>query len=326
MTVVVLAIVFFISSFANIPIHQVVTEKVLRVPELLLKKRDRVVRPQTEKIDLKSLYDELQISFALGESDLLPFEVESPVGLEFDEEQVSPVVLPDEGGTSSLSDLDRPNLVTESINDLKSGFIQGSQGDEVSLVNIRGSEGISSIDDLGLAKGGGDLGEDVGLDLEKSLGTDNEGGKGLRVVQGSKGDGKAKDNWNALIAWMKRHRANFSEAMKGFMEYSPGDLTSIIRNFPINSKQYTIFLLCKIELKELYIAILEGNEIVRLVDQGMNEKIQSMKKGSVLINQQRGQVTTVEYSEVSDFLSQAAPYYRIFYYWWKTVKGSVRQS
>ncbi|MBN2012379.1 hypothetical protein JW960_23825 [candidate division KSB1 bacterium] len=121
-----------------------------------------------------------------------------------------------------------------------------------------------------------------------------------------------------LIQWMQSNPVVFSSVFKRFLNYEPGNLTSHTR-FEINSKVYELFLLCKINILEIRICLIERNNLTLLIDSGLKEKSNYLRLGSI----KRAADGTI-----SSFISQqktptpevTEDFYKIFLSWWTTAK------
>lgn len=122
----------------------------------------------------------------------------------------------------------------------------------------------------------------------------------------------------ALLDWMKRHPSEFPSVVGRFMEESPGDLTSIV-GFQIENRQFELFLLCKQNLHEVRICLLQGNQSTYLIDRGMKENSSYLRVGSV---NRTPTDRILSFGTVRKAASDARTqeFYQIFFSWWETVK------
>ena len=79
--------------------------------------------------------------------------------------------------------------------------------------------------------------------------------------------------FKALIEWVKRNPVELSPAMKQFLGYRDGGLTSKVQ-FKINRRNFDMFLLCFEGNYEVRIALVEKNEMIYLIDQGLTKESQ----------------------------------------------------
>lgn len=125
--------------------------------------------------------------------------------------------------------------------------------------------------------------------------------------------------YHELIEWMKRNPAPFPQVVKRFMEYSPGDLTSIV-SFQIGGRSFQMFLLCKENLFEVRICLLEGSESTYLIDRGFKEKSSFLRVGGVNVDD-RGGILSFETVREAASNSRTQQFYQIFLSWWESVKS-----
>lgn len=124
--------------------------------------------------------------------------------------------------------------------------------------------------------------------------------------------------YRALLAWMKRNPADFPSVVGRFMEENAGDLTSIT-SFRIDGRQFELFLLCKPNLHEVRICLLEDNESTYLIDRGMKENSSYLRVGSV---NRTPTDRILSFGTVRTAASDARTqeFYQIFFSWWESIK------
>lgn len=124
--------------------------------------------------------------------------------------------------------------------------------------------------------------------------------------------------YHALLDWMKRNPADFPSVVGRFMEESAGDLTSIA-SFQIDGRQFELFLLCKQNLHEVRICLLEGDQSTYLIDRGMKENSSYLRVGSV---NRTPTDRILSFGTVRTAASDARTqeFYQIFFSWWESVQ------
>ena len=127
-----------------------------------------------------------------------------------------------------------------------------------------------------------------------------------------------------LIVWMKENPVSFSSVFKKFMHYEQSDLTSHIK-FEANNKLYELFILCKVNILEIRICLIENKNLILLIDSGLKEKSNYLRLGSIL---------RANDGSISSFISrQETPssditdnFYKIFLSWWDQIKNKSQQQ
>jgi hypothetical protein len=127
--------------------------------------------------------------------------------------------------------------------------------------------------------------------------------------------------YRALVEWMRKHPAEFSDVVNRFMGHQPGNLTASVK-FVAGGRQFEIFLLCVDATYEIRVCMAEGNNITYLIDQGFKKQSNYLRTGT-LERQPNGDVLLFGsvMREASDRRTQE--FYQIFLSWWDTVKGGV---
>ena len=124
--------------------------------------------------------------------------------------------------------------------------------------------------------------------------------------------------YHALIEWMKSHHADFPEVVARFMEKSSGDLTSIVE-FQIQGRAFTMYLMCKENLFEVRICLVEGDQSTFLIDRGFKEKSRYLRIGSVNKTTE-GSILSFGTTRKAASDGRAIEFYRVFLSWWESVK------
>lgn len=124
----------------------------------------------------------------------------------------------------------------------------------------------------------------------------------------------------ALIEWMKRHPAQFSNVFQRFMEHGPGDLTSKVK-FQIDGREFDLFILCKENIAEVRVCLVEGRESTYLIDRGFKENSRYLRVGSVN-RASNGNVLSFGTVRKEASNSKTKEFYQIFLSWWESAKDS----
>lgn len=122
----------------------------------------------------------------------------------------------------------------------------------------------------------------------------------------------------ALVEWMKQHPATFPAVVARFMEQSPGDLTASVQ-FQIDGRSFELFILCKTNLYEVRVCLLEGKQSTYLIDRGFKEKSSYLRVGSIN-RTPTGRILSFGTTRRQASDSRAQEFYQIFLSWWQSVK------
>jgi len=128
--------------------------------------------------------------------------------------------------------------------------------------------------------------------------------------------------YTALLAWMRQHPADLPRVVARFMERSPGDLTAAVQ-FQIDGRAFQLFILCKTNLYEVRVCLLEGNTSTYLIDRGFKEKSSYLRVGKVN-RTPRGQILSFGTTRKEAANARAQAFYQIFLSWWENVKHEVQ--
>lgn len=124
--------------------------------------------------------------------------------------------------------------------------------------------------------------------------------------------------YHELVAWMKQHPARFPKIVNRFMERAPGDLTSLV-SFQIDGRQFDMYLLCKENLFEIRVCLIEGNESTYLIDRGFKESSSYLRVGDVN-RVATGDILSFHTTRKAASNRRTAQFYQIFLSWWGTEK------
>ena len=130
--------------------------------------------------------------------------------------------------------------------------------------------------------------------------------------------------YRPLIEWMKKHPGEFPEIVKRFMEYTAGDLTSVV-NFVINDRRFLMFLMCKEQIYEIRISLIEENSLTYLIDRGFKGKSNFLRFGTV-DRQANGTILSFGTTRQAASDKRTTEFYQVFLSWWDTVKDEVEEG
>lgn len=124
--------------------------------------------------------------------------------------------------------------------------------------------------------------------------------------------------YRELIEWMKRNPGSFPGVVSRFSEKAPGDLTSVI-SFQVNGRSFDMFLLCKENLFEVRICLIEGNSSTYLIDRGFKEKSSYLRVGSVN-HTPTGKILSFGTTRKAAANDRTKEFYQLFLSWWESAK------
>ncbi len=124
-----------------------------------------------------------------------------------------------------------------------------------------------------------------------------------------------------LIQWMQLNPVSFSSVFKRFLHYEKGNLTSQTR-FRIDGREYELYLLCKINILEVRICLIEGNNLTLLIDSGLKERSNYLRLGTIKRGDD-GSIVSFISQQKRPSLKITDEFYKIFLSWWDGVKETV---
>lgn len=124
--------------------------------------------------------------------------------------------------------------------------------------------------------------------------------------------------YRKLIEWMKRNPGSFPGVVSRFSEKAPGDLTSVI-SFQVNGRSFDMYLLCKENIFEVRICLIEGNSSTYLIDRGFKESSSYLRVGSVNYTA-TGNILSFGTTRKAAADNRTKEFYQVFLSWWESVK------
>lgn len=124
--------------------------------------------------------------------------------------------------------------------------------------------------------------------------------------------------YHPLVEWMTQNPARLPEVVARFMEWTPEDLTSKV-TFRIDGREFDMFLLCKQNLNEVRLCLVEGNESTYLIDRGFKERSSFLRSGGVN-RRSDGELLAFGTTRKAASDRRTTEFYQIFLSWWDTVK------
>jgi len=121
-----------------------------------------------------------------------------------------------------------------------------------------------------------------------------------------------------LVEWLKQNHKELSPAVKHFMSYKPGDLTTEV-TIEAEHQVYELFIRCNMSSEEVGILMAgagENGEAIYLRDVGFKQQSHYLGLGLVGRNE-NDEVFTISMREETPTKEQTARFYNIFLSWWK---------
>lgn len=140
------------------------------------------------------------------------------------------------------------------------------------------------------------------------------------VISESDSGDDISDILHPLIAWMLKNPAEFTPVEKKFLDFVPGDLISRA-HFTMENETFDLLLLLKRASTELRISLRQGNEVILLIDQGLQERSNYLREGEASTDA-AGRVIAFGTSQKSASEEATKYFYQVFVSWWDWVQGS----
>ncbi len=124
--------------------------------------------------------------------------------------------------------------------------------------------------------------------------------------------------YHPLVDWMKKHPVRLPEVVRRFMEGTAGDLTSVV-SFQIGGREFEMFMMCKQNLNEIRLCLVEDDRSTYLIDRGFKEQSSFLRTGSV---NRAGDGALLAFGTTRQAASnqRTDEFYQIFLSWWDSVK------
>ncbi len=124
--------------------------------------------------------------------------------------------------------------------------------------------------------------------------------------------------YHPLLDWMKRNGSRLPDVVNRFMETTPGDLTAAVQ-FQIEGREFDMFLVCKENLNEIRLCLVENDRSTYLIDRGFKERSSFLRSGGVN-RLPGGQILSFGTTREAASDHRTTEFYQIFLSWWETVK------
>ena len=226
----------------------------------------------------------------------------------------------DLGGIETLKGLESPSMSNAKR---RVGTAGGGNGGGLKLAMEEGSglsEGESGIG--GDLLGGGDvLGGPKGREGVAEGITAVE--VGLQDITSFGEDYESLD-FKALVEWMKKNPADLPIAVKQRMQRGNWDesLLSSRVGITIGNRAFDLLLMCKEDLYEVHIMLVETREVTYLIDRSFRQQSTQLVTGNVTLGgDQDIQVVSSRMRPASDERNEE--FYAIFLSWWEKIEGGV---
>lgn len=126
-----------------------------------------------------------------------------------------------------------------------------------------------------------------------------------------------------LIQWMKQNPAELPPGIARLMKYQPAFLSSKVIPLEVEGEEtsYELYLMCKEDLKELYVALVDGQQAKYLVDRSFMRESRMYRVGTAR-RDANGVVQRVR-SQQQPIGPKSEQFYQVFLSWWDNVKEEV---
>lgn len=231
---------------------------------------------------------------------------------------------PDQGSRKTLS-LEQTTLGDvggfQTINDRS--FIQPGAMDQY---GVGGHEGIRLQGGTGRGTGGASVDFEGGTALGGVRGRQEESGTAPQIgLRGLEDFGDRYSDleriYRALAEWMKNNPAELPVPVRRLMaedRWDPSFLSSRVR-FEIAGRSFDMLLMCKEEIYEIHILLVEQSNATYLIDRNFQKESNSLRTGGVDVRQNT--ITAVQSNMQPAGLDRTQEFYQIFLSWWNTVSS-----
>ena len=123
----------------------------------------------------------------------------------------------------------------------------------------------------------------------------------------------------ALIDWMKKHPGDLPIGVRQLVRHRPKFLSSVT-SFTIDGKPYELYLMCKEELYEVHIVLVDGERSTYLVDRSFQKLSTYLSEGQV--RRARGdEITAISSKRSAASGDTSREFYALFLSWWEQAKA-----
>jgi len=128
-----------------------------------------------------------------------------------------------------------------------------------------------------------------------------------------------KDFINPIIKWMEANPFTFSEILKTYLNWSPGNLTSKVR-VKYEGQSYHIFFLCKKAIPQLSICVINfaTEELILIKDAELLQTPGYLMEGEVMAEGDK--IFYIDSQQKKASSASAVKFNKIFWSWFETVK------
>ncbi|NQT26552.1 hypothetical protein HQ585_14455 [candidate division KSB1 bacterium] len=187
----------------------------------------------------------------------------------------------------------------------------------MSTNNTPGLEGADGTGlELSAGTGGGagsGIGNGIGSEVGKSKGKDK--GVVVALKTYSESDYQGEDILSPLIEWMKKHPDKHPSAISKHLKFKNNDLRAFVK-FTVNGVETEMYLQCTETTKELAICIVQDNNTIKLVDQGISERSHKFEEGRSFRDVSDNHITSLNTTTKSPTREVTNRFMSIFLTWW----------
>lgn len=328
LTILLLAIFFLALNSVAVPHHDLIAERyddinwtrfIPQPPQALTKEhaseskvknpQEILKKPRVERINL---------------DDLLPEMNEA-------QHSLAPITAQSEKVRSRQQSKSANPKMMELDEELLTGELNLIPGEEaaipISAQRTRGrtaGTGLTLGEETGASVSGNDSVGNVSAGLKKPVSGHSSAPPSRQIVLKSLNElgnemGNLSPIYRPLVEWMKKHPHKLPGVVQRFMGYAPPNLTSMV-HFTVNGNSYQMYLLCVESAYEVRIALIKGEQVIYLIDQGFRNNVNLLRTGTI---------TRLKNGKILEFSTNLQPagnqvskgFYQIFLSWWETVEN-----
>jgi hypothetical protein len=123
-----------------------------------------------------------------------------------------------------------------------------------------------------------------------------------------------------LIQWMRQNPAALPRGISQLVGYQPSFLSSKISDLSTSQGEYEMYLMCKPDLREIHVVLVQGGEAKYLVDRSFQKQSRKFRVGP--IRRSGGTIIGVQ-TRAQSRGQKSKQFYSVFLSWWEEAKADV---
>ena len=123
-----------------------------------------------------------------------------------------------------------------------------------------------------------------------------------------------------LIQWMRQNPAALPPGINQLVGYQPSFLSSTISDLSTSQGEYEMYLMCKPDLREIHVVLVQNGEAKYLVDRSFQKQSRKFRVGP--IRRSGGTIIGVQ-TRAQSRGQKSKQFYSVFLSWWDEAKADV---